>query len=116
MNWIALSLLVRPPCHPPPMNSPTQLHRRAVLPRLLPMSTGSRVFTFSTHVTLLLITLRHCNISVDCFTDNRLEDLQEKYSQEVEERRRLESELKLLQVKVSTLFILFVFLCLCFST
>lgn len=37
--------------------------------------------------------------------DNRLEELQEKYSQEVEERKRLETELKVLQVKVSTLLI-----------
>lgn len=36
------------------------------------------------------------------FKDNRLEDLQEKYSQELEERKRLETELKVLQVKVST--------------
>lgn len=34
--------------------------------------------------------------------DNRLEELQEKYSQEVEERKRLETELKILQVKVRT--------------
>lgn len=33
--------------------------------------------------------------------DNRLEELQEKYNQEFEERRRLETELKVLQVKVS---------------
>ncbi|XP_039467685.1 centromere protein F-like [Oreochromis aureus] len=32
--------------------------------------------------------------------DNRLEELQEKYNQEVEERKRLESELKVLQVKL----------------
>lgn len=36
-----------------------------------------------------------------CSIDNRLEELQEKYSQEVEERKRLETELKVLQVKVS---------------
>lgn len=35
--------------------------------------------------------------------DNRLEELQEKYNQEVEERKRLESELKVLQVKVSAI-------------
>lgn len=35
------------------------------------------------------------------FIDNRLEELQEKYNQEFEERRRLETELKVLQVKVS---------------
>lgn len=40
-----------------------------------------------------------------CSIDNRLEELQEKYSQEVEERKRLETELKVLQVKVSTLLI-----------
>lgn len=34
--------------------------------------------------------------------DNRLEELQEKYNQEAEERKRLETELKILQVKVST--------------
>lgn len=34
--------------------------------------------------------------------DNRLQELQEKYNQEVEERKRLETELKILQVKVST--------------
>lgn len=33
--------------------------------------------------------------------DNRLDELQEKYNQEVEERKRLETELKGLQVKVS---------------
>lgn len=32
--------------------------------------------------------------------DNKLEELQEKYSQEVEERKRLETELKVLQVKL----------------
>ncbi|KAG7251002.1 hypothetical protein CRUP_034491, partial [Coryphaenoides rupestris] len=32
--------------------------------------------------------------------DNRLEDLQEKYNHEVEERKRLETELKVLQVKM----------------
>ncbi|XP_061881910.1 centromere protein F isoform X2 [Entelurus aequoreus] len=32
--------------------------------------------------------------------DNRLEDLQDKYNQEVEERKRLDSELKILQVKL----------------
>lgn len=37
-----------------------------------------------------------------CLPDNRLEELQEKYSQEVEERKRLETELKILQVKVRT--------------
>lgn len=36
-------------------------------------------------------------------TDNKLEELQEKYSLEVEERKRLETELKVLQVKVRTL-------------
>lgn len=35
------------------------------------------------------------------FIDNRLEELQEKYNQEFEERKRLETELKVLQVKVS---------------
>lgn len=35
------------------------------------------------------------------FIDNRLEELQEKYNQEYEERKRLETELKVLQVKVS---------------
>lgn len=35
------------------------------------------------------------------FLDNRLEELQEKYNQEVEERKRLETELKVMQVKVS---------------
>lgn len=35
------------------------------------------------------------------FIDNRLDELQEKYNQEVEERKRLETELKVLQVKVS---------------
>lgn len=34
--------------------------------------------------------------------ESRLEELQEKYSQEVEERKRLEAELKVLQVKVSS--------------
>lgn len=34
------------------------------------------------------------------FIDNRLEELQEKYNQEFEERKRLETELKVLQVKV----------------
>lgn len=33
--------------------------------------------------------------------DNRLEELQKKYNQEVEERKKLETELKVLQVKVS---------------
>ena len=37
-----------------------------------------------------------------CELDNRLEELQGKYSQEVDERKRLETELKVLQVKVST--------------
>lgn len=37
------------------------------------------------------------------FIDDRLEELKEKYNQEVEERKRLETELKLLQVKVSIL-------------
>lgn len=32
--------------------------------------------------------------------DNRLEEFQEKYNQEFEERKRLETELKVLQVKV----------------
>lgn len=36
--------------------------------------------------------------------DNRLDELQEKYNQEVEGRKRLETELKVLQVKVRTLF------------
>lgn len=40
-----------------------------------------------------------------CATDNRLEDLQDKYNHEVEERKRMETELKVLQVKVGTLFI-----------
>ena len=40
-----------------------------------------------------------------CSIDNRLEELQEKYSQEVEERKRLEAELKVLQVKVGTILI-----------
>lgn len=35
------------------------------------------------------------------FVDNRLEELQKKYYQEVEERKKLETELKVLQVKVS---------------
>ena len=35
-------------------------------------------------------------------TESRLEDLQEKYSHEVEERKRLETELKVLKVKVSS--------------
>lgn len=34
--------------------------------------------------------------------DNRREELQEKYNQEVEKRKSLETELKILQVKVST--------------
>uniref|UniRef100_A0A3Q0RL32 Centromere protein F n=1 Tax=Amphilophus citrinellus TaxID=61819 RepID=A0A3Q0RL32_AMPCI len=43
--------------------------------------------------------------TMDCklclaFIDNRLEELQEKYSQEVEERKRLETELRVLQVKL----------------
>lgn len=38
--------------------------------------------------------------------DNRLEDLKEKYNLEVKERKKLETELKVLQVKVS--FITFV--------
>lgn len=50
-----------------------------------------------------------------CCSDNRLEELQEKYNQEVEERKRLETELKVLQVKVSKLnnllFFCVVFLC-----
>lgn len=37
------------------------------------------------------------------FIDNRLEELQKKYNQEVEERKKLETELKVLQVKVSLL-------------
>lgn len=41
-----------------------------------------------------------------CFIDNRLEELQEKYNQEVEERKRLETELKVLQVKVSIFFLI----------
>ncbi|CAL9701706.1 unnamed protein product [Knipowitschia caucasica] len=34
------------------------------------------------------------------YKDNRLEDLQEKYSQEVQERKKLENELKILQIKL----------------
>lgn len=41
--------------------------------------------------------------------DNRLEELQEKYSQEVEERKRLETELKVLQVKVRTFSVFYDF-------
>ena len=37
-----------------------------------------------------------------CELDNRLEELQGKYHQEMDERKRLETELKVLQVKVST--------------
>lgn len=44
------------------------------------------------------------------FTDNKLEELQEKYNLEVEERKRLETELRVLQVKVSH-FSSSVFLC-----
>ena len=40
--------------------------------------------------------------------DNRLDELQEKYNQEVEERKRLETELKVLQVKVSKTWLIFV--------
>lgn len=46
-----------------------------------------------------------------CSLDNRLDELQEKYSQEVEERKRLETELKVLQVKVSALLIFIMFVC-----
>ena len=34
--------------------------------------------------------------------DSRLEDLQERYNHELEERKRLEAELKIMQVKVSS--------------
>lgn len=46
-----------------------------------------------------------------CILDNKLEELQEKYNQEVEERKRLETELKVLQVKVSILVMFIMNVC-----
>lgn len=42
--------------------------------------------------------LKHCNIAS---SDSKLSDLQEKYNREVEERKRLEAEIKVMHVKVS---------------
>lgn len=44
------------------------------------------------------------------FIGDRLEELQKKYNQEVEERKKLETELKVLQVKVS--YVAFISLCI----
>jgi len=42
--------------------------------------------------------LKHCNIAS---SDSKISDLQEKYNREVEERKRLEAEIKVMHVKVS---------------
>lgn len=64
------------------------------------------MYVFQIYILEWMCVVCHCIVTRKlhlCAADNRLEELQEKYSQEVEERKRLETELKVLQVKVSIL-------------
>lgn len=47
----------------------------------------------------------HCNTVITAFSDSKISDLQEKYNREVEERKRLEAEIKVMHVKVSKIHI-----------
>lgn len=47
----------------------------------------------------------HCNTVIITSSDSKISDLQEKYNREVEERKRLEAEIKVMHVKVSKIHI-----------